>query len=183
MKHSDFHAIVVGALAKMDRVAGEKKYASENAEDIIMMTCMHESGGLKADRQIGGGPALGYGQMERATFNDTFLNYLRYRPTHLKAVLSLLPPEDFNYETINNRLQKGFVEVSPEMLVDCVAFAVGMTRIHYLRVSESLPTPQGKDREIYLKELASYAKKHYNRTGKATPEKYFQDYLANRSKW
>lgn len=183
MKHSDFHAVVVGALAKMDRATGEKKYSGEAPEDLIMMTFMHESGGLKANRQVGGGPALGFGQMERATFNDTFLNYLRYRPIHLKAVLSLLPAEDFNYDVINSRLQKGFVEVSPEMLVECVAFAVGMTRIHYMRVSESLPNPAGKDREIYLKELASYAKKHYNRTGKATPEKYLQDYLANRAKW
>ena len=51
---------------------------SLNAENLIMGTFAQESN-FKYVRQLGGGPALGYGQMEPATFNDIVVKFLRYK--------------------------------------------------------------------------------------------------------
>ena len=95
---------------------------SDNARDLIMGTFAQESN-FKYTRQIGGGPALGYGQMEPATFNDIVVNFLRHKPELMGKVMKV----------------SGVVTLEPEMLVDNKKLMICMARIHYLRVKEALP--------------------------------------------
>ena len=89
--------------------------------------------------QSGSGPALGIYQMEPATHQDIWNNYLQYRS---KLV-----------EKINGLLCSGFPK--KEQLAANLFYATAMTRIHYLRVSEPLP-------ELSVIQLAHYWKKYYN---------------------
>ena len=142
---------------------------SESAVDLLMMTCAHESKGGKYIKQVQG-PALGVYQMEPSTHEDIWKNYLEY----------------------NRRLElgvKGFNPLRwlrPECLIASLAYATAMARVHYYRVSEPLPVlppietciDKKHQEGLYLWQLAEYAKKHYNTVaGKATPEKYYNDYL------
>ena len=51
---------------------------SPEARELIFRTGMAESG-YRAIEQHGGGPAVGYFQVEPATINDTITNYVTYR--------------------------------------------------------------------------------------------------------
>ena len=51
---------------------------SPEARELIFKTGMAESG-YRAIEQHGGGPAVGYFQVEPATINDTITNYVSYR--------------------------------------------------------------------------------------------------------
>lgn len=53
------------------------KYAAKEAIDLLLGTALTESEGLTHLKQIRG-PALGFYQMEWATFDDLQLSYLRY---------------------------------------------------------------------------------------------------------
>ena len=48
------------------------------AEQLLLATALQESD-LRNTVQMGGGPALGYFQMEPATHDDIWANFLRYR--------------------------------------------------------------------------------------------------------
>lgn len=127
---------------------------SENAVELIMGTFAQESN-FKYTRQIGGGPALGYGQMEPATFNDIIANYLKYKPELMGKIMKAC----------------GIVTFKPEILVDNIPLIICMTRIHYLRVSEPLPSY----RDVWA--MAEYWKKYYNTTlGKGKVEEFVDNY-------
>ena len=69
---------------------------SQIAENLVLGTAAHESGGFKWRRQQGAhghqtGPALGLWQIEPATLTDIYDNFLRYRPRLERAVESCLP--------------------------------------------------------------------------------------------
>jgi hypothetical protein len=59
---------------------------SQQAEDLVMGTAAQESR-LIYLRQLGNGPALGLFQMEPATHNDIWVNFLRWKPSWQNAVL------------------------------------------------------------------------------------------------
>lgn len=127
---------------------------SDNAVELIMGTFAQESN-FKYTRQIGGGPALGYGQMEPATFNDIVVNFLRYKPELMGKIMKA----------------SGVVALEPEMLVDNKTLMICMTRIHYLRVSE--PLPSYKD----VCAMGEYYKKYYNTPrGKGTVKEFVENY-------
>jgi len=138
---------------------------SEEAVELLLMTCAHESNGGEYIKQIEG-PALGIYQMEPSTHDDIWNNYLTSKPR--------LSADAWE--------QMGRTLYSPKaLLIGNLNYATAMARIHYWRVSEALPKkadflPQhGMD---FLRALAQYCKDHYNtHLGKATPEKYLSDYL------
>ena len=128
---------------------------SPAAEELLMATCAQESALGLYRRQQGGGPALGIFQMEPATFQDIFSNYLAYKPallTDVGALATTQPPR-------------------PVELVTNDAFAVLMARVHYLRAPGALPDPAS------LEALWAYYKQYYNTPGgAATQSEFFANY-------
>jgi hypothetical protein len=139
--------------------------SSQEATDILTMVAMHESGWLRYNRQINGGPALGFYQMEEATYMDIFENYLRYRSRLYNFVIE--QARGFSLTT----LRDGFKIPHPEILTCEVSFAAIMARIHFRRVPEGFPE---HDSEDYLERLGEYCKKYYNGPGKAESADYTQ---------
>lgn len=128
---------------------------SKDACELVMGTFAQESN-FKYVHQIGGGPALGYGQMEPATFNDIITNFLRYKPELIGKIMKTC----------------GVITLSPEMLKDNVKLMICMTRVHYLRVKEPLPSC----RDVLA--MADYYKQYYNTpAGKATIKQFIDNYI------
>jgi hypothetical protein len=136
---------------------------SEEAVDLLMLTCAHESRGgtyLRQKGMTGTEGAFGVYQMEMITHEDIWVNYIEYRPTMEKLIESLL------------------VDVMATVghpLITNLTYATAMARVHYWRVAEAIPS---KDDTNYMSKLGDYAKKYYNTPlGKATSRKYVTDYF------
>lgn len=131
---------------------------SEEAEDLLFMTAAHESRLGTYLKQING-PALGVYQMEPATHDDIWANFLKYQDKIFWVI------DDLRHGSNN--------------LVLDLRYATAMARVHYFRVKEALPK---KDKfstyASYLKALSEYAKKYYNtELGKATADDYYKAFL------
>ncbi len=113
---------------------------SAAAENLLVGTALHESGGLRWLRQLGGGPAFGLYQIEPSTHDDIWRNYLRFRPRLNDRVARLAANEP----------------TRPEQLITNLAYATAIARVHYLRVPASLPDADD------LGGLARYWKRHFN---------------------
>jgi hypothetical protein len=111
---------------------------SLQAEMLVVGTAAQESN-LIYTRQIGGGPALGYFQMEPATHNDCWTNYINFRPP-LKAMV------------LATRIAGG--EPNAQEMITDHKYAAAMARVRYMRVADPIPTA-GRD-------IAAYWKQHYN---------------------
>ena len=112
---------------------------SQAAENLLVGTALKESG-LRYLKQIGGGPALGLYQIEPATHMDLFDNYLRWRPTKKCSLMTVAVPDvDLNHQLITN-----------------LAYATGVARLIYYRVSEAMPDADD------IEGLAAYWKTYYN---------------------
>ena len=121
---------------------------SDAAEELVLGTAIQESN-LQYLQQLGGGPALGIWQMERATHDDIWTNFLHYRT---KLGLNVLGPHTKPDHT---------------RLVWDLAYACSMCRVHYLRCSDVLPSAGDIDGQ------AAYYKRWYNTPlGKGTEEQY-----------
>lgn len=121
-------------------------------EELLLGTAVQESLNFTYREQVGGGPAVSYYQMEPATHNDIWDNFLSYRETLAEKVTSLLTSS--NADKI-------------EELKNNDKYATAMARIHYLRVAESIPKAGD------IKAQANYWKKHYNTPlGKGLPSEY-----------
>lgn len=128
---------------------------SEAAVELLLGTALQESN-LRYLKQLGGGPALGVFQMEPATHDDIWENFLQYREPLARRVMSLTASP---YE--------------PLELVGNLWYAAAMTRVHYLRVPE--PLPQAGD----VDGMAAYWKEHYNtHLGAGTEEEYVENWYA-----
>lgn len=115
---------------------------SPAATILLLGTAMVESR-LKYIHQIGG-PALGVYQMEPATHDDIWENYLKYRCGLATTVFQMAHDP---YDMQGN-----------------LYYATLMCRLHYRRVSEPLPL-------ITAEAMARYHKKYYNTVlGKTNPE-------------
>ena len=129
---------------------------SKEAEDLVVGTALHESGGLRYVHQVGG-PAKGFVQMEPATYRDLHTNFIAYRD-QLRIKLWDRFDSDMGH--------------SPDRLVTDLALGVIMCRIHYLRSPGNIPTD--------LRGQAEYWKKYYNTSlGKGTVQQYIDHY----NKW
>ena len=126
---------------------------SEDAVELLMMTAAQESHLGTYLWQLGGGPARGFFQMERATEEDILDNYIIYRP-ELVNVLSYYTTEEEERD-----------------MVYSLPYQILMARIHYKRVPEKLPS---KDNVMAM---AEYYKRYFNTyKGKATVEEAVENY-------
>jgi len=122
------------------------------AEELLLGTAVQESLNFMYRSQVGGGPAKGYFQMEPATHNDIWDNYLKYRKNLASNVMSFLstPNADRILELENND-----------------KYAAAMARVHYMRVTA--PLPKAGD----VAAQARYWKQYYNTPlGKGVPHEY-----------
>ncbi|WP_157269367.1 hypothetical protein [Azohydromonas aeria] len=110
------------------------------AEELLLGTALKESG-LQFRRQIGGGPARGLFQMEPATHDDIWKNFLKYRAKLADQILGL-------------RASPGADAI--QELTDNDVYAAGMARVHYLRAPAALPAAGN------VQAMAAYWKQHYN---------------------
>lgn len=128
---------------------------SPEAEQLLIATGAHESKGGTYLVQIGG-PAMGFYQMEDATYHDIFDNYLKYNGhlrDHVQAAcgFSVIPP-------------------STELIWN-LKYATIMARLDYLRHPDELPKVGDLDGvwNIY--------KKIYNSSkGDAQKDEFLRDY-------
>lgn len=121
---------------------------SDTALNLVTGTGLVESG-YRVTSQYGGGPALGWFQMEPATHDDIWRNYLKYRPELSDAVSSLCSGEN----------------PSASLLRSNPSYAAAMCRVKYLRVPAPLPPNNAVS-------LSLYHKKYYNTIlGKANATK------------
>jgi hypothetical protein len=112
---------------------------SPAAEELLMATCAQESLLGKYRHQVNG-PAIGIFQMEPATFDDIWANYLKYDSRlgdEICALANTQPPR-------------------PIEMQDNDPFAIAMCRVHYRRVPAPLPDPTSLDA------LWHYYKTYYN---------------------
>lgn len=128
------------------------------AEELVLATFAHESGGFKHRVQVGGGPGLGLGQIELATHDDVFTHYLDYAPRHeLRSRLLLLKTAPDAHPLAELR--------------DNDNYAAGVCRLIYRRAPEPLPEPHD------IAGMAALWKRRYNTPlGKGTVEKFIADY-------
>lgn len=125
---------------------------SKPAEDLVFGTACVESNCGEYLRQING-PALGVFQMEPATHDDIYKNFLKYKQDLKARVMKLSAPGLSAAENLKSNLM----------------YAAAMCRIHYLRVSQPIPED--------LQGQAEYWKKYYNTAkGKGSVEKYLDAY-------
>ncbi len=81
----------INSIAKIvDHVLRALDMHSQDAFDLVMRTGMQESK-FKYLEQLGEGPALGFFQVEPATAEDTWVNYLVFK-TSIREKLALVAP-------------------------------------------------------------------------------------------
>lgn len=132
---------------------------SDAAEELVLGTALQESR-LQYIKQLGNGPALGFFQMEPATHDDIWINYLAFQDDLKTKLLTLAAPSNG--------------QVSSNELMGNLWYAAAMCRIHYRRVAD--PLPQAGD----VPGMASYWKEHYNtHLGAGTEEEYEEVWFAN----
>lgn len=126
---------------------------SQAAENLVIGTAAQESHLTYIDQkepagrrpQIG--PGLGLWQMEAATHDDIWRNWLTARPAIGKRVLEVA--------CVWTRAAALF-SVDPGVLVYNLRYGAAMCRIHYRRRPEPLPAADD------VAGLADYWKRHYN---------------------
>ncbi len=130
-------------------------FYSKSAVNLLLGTAAAESNLGEYLHQLNGGPALGIYQMEPRTHCDIYMNYLLYHHELRYKINKLL------VSVFNKR----------KNLIFNLAYATAISRVHYYRVSESLPEHDDIDG------LANYWKKYYNtEKGKGTVEKFIDKY-------
>jgi hypothetical protein len=144
--------VIEPVLASLSELSG-RELGGEAAVQLLLATAVHESGGLVHRRQLSGGPALGLYQMEPATHDDIWMNFLSSREDLDSAMRSMFTPAE------------GVLEASLMEIDD--GYATAMARVHYLRARAVLP-PAGD-----LDKIAAYWKRNYNTpAGRGTPEAF-----------
>lgn len=130
---------------------------SEEAESLLLGTMAQESRFGTYIKQLGDGPALGFYQMEPATYHDIRKNYLDFRDPLCCKIASYLDYRSFP---------------TAEALIYDLRLQVIFARLHYIRVAEELP--EAGD----IREQAHYWKKYYNTSdGKGTEKEFALNYL------
>jgi hypothetical protein len=139
--------IIIPALLEID------KY-SDAAVNLLLGTCAQESAMGKYLAQVPKPIAKGIFQMEDATHDDIYQNYLKYKQDDSTGFGELF---------IN--------EKRPEAMIYDLRYAATMCRVHYVRVPKSLP---GKDNILGM---AEYWKRYYNtELGAGTVDEFMENY-------
>ncbi len=127
------------------------------AENLVVGTAFQESAGGYYLKQVGGGPALGIYQIEPATHQDLWTNYLDYssRKARAKLVIKLATSEPLEQQLVSN-----------------LSYATAIARLVYYRRPEPLPVDSTD-----VKALAEYWKRYYNTVhGKGTVEEFVRNF-------
>jgi hypothetical protein len=125
---------------------------SPDAEELLMATCANESNLGRYRTQAKGGPGRGIYQIEVATFNDIWANYLKYHNDLASKVKAL-----------NNDIQG-----TADDLVNNDRYATAMCRVHYMRCPGVLPSAGDLDG------IWQYYKRFYNTPEGAAVESIFK---------
>jgi len=130
-----------------------------SGEELVIGTAAQESNFHYLDQVDSSGRVLGPGiglyQMEQATHDDIWENFLKYKPDL----------------ALKCRLLKGDFPDTMHPLLGNLYYATAMTRVHYYRVKAALPPPTN------LIGLASYWKQYYNTTsGAGTIDQFIANY-------
>ncbi len=142
--------VLVDAVRPALKALGKEGLASEQ---LVLGTGIQESL-LKYRQQLGDGPARGLFQMEPATHDDCWNNYLAYRSSLA--------------DKVKQTLDTGQQPVAETMKIND-RYAAAMCRIRYIRVPAALPEPND------IEEMANYWKQHYNTPlGAGTPEEFLK---------
>lgn len=133
---------------------------SPAAENLVLGTGIKESS-LCYLKQLGGGPALGLYQMEPATHDDIWANYLVSK----KDISSKV--EDFMAEVFTSLVEGDSFFGWARQLPGNLYYATAMCRIHYWRRPEPLPDAEDADA------MGAYWKQWYNSDqGAGVPEDF-----------
>lgn len=133
---------------------------SAAAENLLLGTATQESR-LTYLQQLGSGPALGVFQMEPATHDDIWENFLKYKPELARKVRQLASVKSI----------RGDGSVNPFEMVGNHFYAAAMARIHYYRKPESLPLHDD------VQGMGEYWKRHYNTyLGKGSADEFVSHY-------
>lgn len=108
---------------------------SDAAENLLLVTGAQESG-YAFIQQIGGGPALGFWQMEPATHDDCWANYIEYRRPLLHALWDVAGTADLVDGSGGEMPNSDLLMTNPQ-------YACAMARVKYLR--STLPLPEAND--------------------------------------
>jgi len=134
-------------------VLNSGQMGGEAATNLVLGTAIQESR-LTYLKQLHDGPALGLFQMEPATHDDIWENYLAYRPDLARWVSSLTPFDRTSHELIGN-----------------LWYSTAMCRVHYRRDPEPLPAADD------IEGLAEYWKRVYNTyEGAGTVEEFIENW-------
>lgn len=135
---------------------------SEEAENIVIGTAAVESK-LHYLKQLGDGPALGLWQIEPATHDDVWGNYLLFRIARARALHWVAGHFVERYEV---------PQIPPhDWLVYNLRYAAGVCRLIYRRAPEALPST--------VDGMAALWKLRYNTPkGKGTEEDFVRTYEA-----
>jgi hypothetical protein len=127
--------------------------SDDKAERLLMGTAAHESNFLNT-RQRGGGPALGYFQMEPATHDDCWKNCINFHPNLKAKITGCMIPA---------------VKPFPELMMTNSIYAAAMARIKYWRAPGVIPS-DGLG-------MAKYWKDNYNTVlGAGTVKEFVADW-------
>ena len=125
---------------------------SKDAVDLVYKTGNAETG-YRHLKQMGGGPAIGFWQVEPATLIDIMDNYVKYRPELEKRLKSL----GFSRSSIETRVMSN------------IALQAVFCRLKYKRDKYALPKSND------LKGQAEYWKRVYNtHLGKGTIKHFME---------
>jgi hypothetical protein len=113
-------------------------YNTSAATVLSLGTAIHETNAGQYLQQIDG-PALGVWQMEPATYQDCWTNFLNFRPELAAAVRKFQVPG-----------------VGAGQLVWNLGYACAMARVRYIRAPDPLPAADD------FEGLAAYYKQFYN---------------------
>jgi len=132
-------------------VLGKINMDSEEARAMIFATGKAESG-FRALEQMGG-PAVGFFQVEPATIQDVWENYVFYRP-EIKTDLYALGFDDGDMK---------------HSVMSNIGLQVAFARLQYRRFKDPLPAADDKQAQ------AAYWKKFYNtELGRGTIEHFLE---------
>jgi hypothetical protein len=132
-------------------VLGKIDMDSEDARAMIFATGKAESGYRVLEQM--GGPAVGFFQVEPATAQDVWDNYVFYRP-QIKTDLYALGLDDGDLK---------------HSIMSSIALQVAFARLQYRRFKDPLPKSDNKEAQ------AKYWKKFYNtELGRGTIEHFLE---------
>lgn len=122
------------------------------AEHLVLGTGLTESQYKFLDQTTPGvGPAYGPWQMEKATHDDLWVNYIAFQPSALRTVVLAISGETRDSEDVPRAYIPPITTLHWNLL-----YGAAMCRLHYRRVRATIPAA-----EDYVG-MAGYWKEHYN---------------------